>query len=270
MKGGMQNTHSFGNWRDAIGYSVAIVAVMWLVQWAQFLYFDQQFYHWGLLPRSAEGLKGIVFMPFIHAKNDLNHIINNSLPSLILFSAVFYYYRDIAWRVFLFIWFGTGIALWLYAENRGAYHIGMSGVIYGLVGFLFTSGVLRKYLPLQAVSLTVVFIYGSLIWGIFPIKAQISWEGHFMGLVAGVLAALLFRKQGVQAPKYQYEIEKEMGIEPPDLEAIWRENVRREEELAREKERREQGHIIVYHYRPEKEVKNKDNSSTIPPDESSK
>jgi hypothetical protein len=102
----------------------------------------------------------------------------------------------------------------------------MSGVIYVLAGFLFTSGAIRHYMPLQAISLFVVFIYGSMIWGIFPMKAHVSWEGHFVGLIVGIALAYLYKSKGPQRPKYHYEIEQEMGIEPIDLEAIWIENQR--------------------------------------------
>ena len=120
-----------------------------------------------------------------------------------------------------------------------------------LVGFLFVSGVLRKFLPLQAISLFIVFLYGSMIWGVFPMKERVSWEGHLMGLSVGVVLAFLFRENGPQRPKFQYEIEKEMGIEPIDFEAIWLEKVRLAElEEEEEKLRQEQGHNIVYHYVP--------------------
>jgi hypothetical protein len=115
----------------------------------------------------------------------------------------------------------TGAFTWLVA--RDSYHIGMSGVIYGLFGFLFLSGALRNYRPLMGLSLFVIFLYGSLIWGIFPMQEHVSWEGHLFGLGSGLLLAYVFKNQGPQSPKYKYEIEKELGIEPEDLEEKWRE-----------------------------------------------
>ena len=153
-------------------------------------------------------------------------------------------------------WLLTGFGVWIYAENTGAYHIGMSGIIYFLAGFLFTSGVLRKYLPLQALSLFIVFLYGSMIWGIFPMEEKISWEGHFVGMAVGTVMAFVFRQTGPQRPKFQYEIEKEMGIDPPDLEGMYIERMRQLEEEGLRKEQEgaqsnaELRNTVVYHYRP--------------------
>ena len=202
------------------------------------------------------GLKGILFMPLIHSSENFNHIFNNSIPTFLLTTLLFYFYKEIAFRVLIFSWIFTGVGVWLFAVNRGAFHIGMSGVIYSLVAFLFTSGTLRKYRPLQALSLFIVFVYGSLIWGILPISPKISWEGHFMGFIVGTILGFIYRKQGPQRPKYIYEIEKELGIEPPDLEGMYWQKVRAE---AERKAEQEQELKIVYHIKSESsEDKNMD------------
>lgn len=244
-----QRNHPFGSSYEAFFYPTMVLLAMWLIYWAEHL-FRFEFHTLGVLPRSIEGLKGVLFMPLIHSKEEIQHIVNNSIPTFFLLAALIYFYRDIALKVFLYGWLFTGFLLWIYAQNKGSYHIGMSGLIYMLVGFLFVSGVLRKFLPLQAISLFIVFLYGSMIWGVFPMKERVSWEGHLMGLCVGVLLAFLFRENGPQRPKFQYEIEKDLGIEPPDFEAIWLEKVRLAEIAEQEKLRQEQGHIIVYHYVP--------------------
>lgn len=241
--------HPFGSTLEALIYPFLLVALLWIIQWIDALS-SLDFYKWGLLPRSVEGLKGILFMPLLHSQQDIHHVLNNSVTLYLMLAVLIYYYRDIALKVFLLLWVMTGALVWIYAENHGSYHIGMSGVIYGLLGFLFTSGVLRRYLPLQAISMFIIFIYGNMIWGIFPIRANVSWEGHFMGLVAGVILAFVYKRDAVQRPKYQYEIEKELGIEPPDLEGQW---IARQQELRRQQEeeqRRAAGYYIVYHYIP--------------------
>jgi membrane associated rhomboid family serine protease len=188
-------------------------------------------------------------MPWIHAHDDYKHLLNNSIPTFLLITLLFYSYKKIALKVFFLSWIYTGLFLWIFAKNNGAYHIGMSGVIYSLATFLFTSGVLRKYLPLQALSLFIVFIYGSLIWGIFPTNSRISWEGHLMGFVVGIILAFYYRKEGPQRPKYDYEIEKELGIEPPDLEGMYLEQQRiaNEQEQALDKDSGEEQRIKIFY-----------------------
>lgn len=220
-----------------------ILIAIWIVFWADSLFLFP-FYKLGVLPTDVRGLKGILLMPLVHSSENFNHIFNNSIPIFLLTTLLFYFYKDIAYRILIFSWLCTGLGVWLFAANRGAYHIGMSGVIYSLVAFLFTSGTLRKYRPLQALSLFIVFVYGSLIWGILPISPKISWEGHFMGFIVGTVLGFIYRKQGPQRPKYIYEIEKELGMEPPDLEGQYWAKVREEEEKRTEKEKELK---IIYH-----------------------
>jgi membrane associated rhomboid family serine protease len=247
---------------------LGLVIIMWMSYWADFL-FITDFHKYGVLPKNIEGLRGIFFMPFIHAHNDIHHIINNSLPTLILTTLLFYSYREIAIKVFLYSWFFTGALLWIIAKNTGSYNIGMSGLIYALTAFLFTSGTFRRHLPLQGLSLFVVFIYGSLVWGIFPIKEHVSWQGHLAGLITGVVLAIIFRKDGPQRPKYQYEIEKELGIEPPDLEGEYWAKVRafeeqqrlREEQIAASQQREQTTEIkIIYDFKPKESLDKKQQS----------
>lgn len=202
---------------EAIIYPFLLLLLMWLLYLLDHT-LQLDLYLFGVKPRSIEGIKGILLMPLIHNNENVKHILSNSLPVFVLLCTLIYFYREIALRVFCYIWLGTGSLLWILAKNEGVYHIGMSGVIYGLFGFLLISGFLKKYLPLQAISLFVAFAYGSIVWGILPIKVGVSWQGHLSGLIIGVTLAILYRKQGPKRPKYAYEIEEEMGIEPPDFE----------------------------------------------------
>ncbi|MEY4287823.1 MAG: hypothetical protein RL511_1912 [Bacteroidota bacterium] len=229
--------------RPSFAPALVVVLVMWLVYWADFL-FPIDFQRYGLIALNQTGLRGILFMPWIHAHSDIKHILNNSLPTFLLLGLLFYSYKAVAWRVFLMAWFFTGALLWLIGGSNGAVHIGMSGVIYALAGFLFTSGVLRKYLPLQALSLFIVFLYGSMIWGVFPTQPRVSWQGHLAGLIVGVVLAFVYRKQGPQRPKYQYEIEKELGIEPPDFEGDLRRAIEAEQAATEQAPT-----IVVYDYK---------------------
>ncbi|MCL2073342.1 MAG: rhomboid family intramembrane serine protease [Marinilabiliaceae bacterium] len=155
----------------------------------------------GIRPLNFEALLGIITMPFVHA--DWKHLWNN-LPAFVILSVgIFYFYRPIGYKVFFTIYLLAGLLLWFAA--RDAWHVGASGVIYGMAAFLFISGIFRRYKPLMAIALLVVFLYGSLIWGLFPWHkfVEYSWEGHFWGTFAGVFAAFIYRKQGPQIPKIE-------------------------------------------------------------------
>ena len=146
----------------------------------------------GVFPRQISGLKGILFSPTIHG--DWKHLLDNSLPVFFLSLALFYFYRDIAYRIWLLIYIIGGILLW--GVGREAYHIGASGLIYGLAAFLFLSGVIRKVRSLMAISLLVVFWYGGMVWGLLPFDYEVSFEAHITGAVSGILLAVLYRDQG--------------------------------------------------------------------------
>lgn len=189
-----------------------IILILWLVYFTA-VALNLDLTSWGIFPRRLSGLKGILFAPFIHA--NFKHLANNSLPLFFLMAGTIYFYRDLGYKVILYIWLMGGA--WVWVGARPAYHIGASGIIYGLASFLFFSGILRKYIPLIAISLLVVFLYGSMIWGVFPLLEEISWESHLLGALAGLFLAILYRKEGPQKPPASWELEEE---EDPDGENI--------------------------------------------------
>lgn len=130
---------------------------------------------------------------------------------LVLSWLLFEFYKRIAWKTLFWIWILSG--LWLWIGGRANFHIGASAVVYGLAGFLFVGGIFRKHLPLMAVSMLVLFLYGSIIWGIFPMEAGISWDGHLFGLLAGVGLGYLYRTQGPKRKEYSWELEEDDGLE---------------------------------------------------------
>ncbi len=168
-----------------------ILLLIWLVFLVDITLKLDLVYH-GLFPRKLSGLQGIFFGPLIHG--GLKHIVANSLPLFALSSLLFYFYRNLSFKVLLYCYLLTGMLVWLI--GRPSYHVGASGIIYGLAGFLFASGLIRKHLGLMAISFLVAFQYGSMIWGIFPIEDTISWESHFSGLITGVALAWLYRNRG--------------------------------------------------------------------------
>lgn len=197
---------------------------LWLVHFAN-IHFHLNLYKLGVFPRTLDGLWGIVFAPIVHSSSDSNHLINNSVPFLILTWAMFYFYRPIAWRVLFFSWIITGLSVWFF--GRSSFHIGISGVIYSQLFFLFFSGVFRQDSRLLTVALLVVFIYGSMIWGIFPYDWKISFESHLSGAVIGVVLSRYYKNENAtfMKKKTQWEIEEELGIESDDLDGLWNQNL---------------------------------------------
>ncbi|HKL66655.1 MAG TPA: rhomboid family intramembrane serine protease [Bacteroidales bacterium] len=162
----------------------------------------------GIYPRELRGLAGVITSPLIH--HDFEHLINNTVPLFVLGTAVFYFYSEIAFNVSLYSWLITGLFVWI--AGREAWHIGASGLLYSLASFLFFSGFIRKYFRLIALSLLVVFLYGSMVWGMFPlIDIHVSWESHMLGAGTGLILAILYRRKGPQRklPDWYYEEDDE-------------------------------------------------------------
>src|ERR1043165_6076680 len=153
---------------------------------------------YGLYPRKAAGLIGIITAPLLHG--DFPHLISNTLPLLVLGPIIFYFYRAIAFDVFFWVYLMTGV--WVWAAGSANYHIGASGIVYGFITFLFFSGVFRKDTRLLALSLFVTFLYGGAVWGILPLQKGVSWESHMLGSLAGLITAYNFRKEGPPPRKY--------------------------------------------------------------------
>jgi len=172
------------------------IFLMWMVKIVEVL-FDIDLSRFGIYPLTAKGLSGILFSPFIHA--NFKHLFSNSLPLFCLSVALFYFYSEVATKVFAWTFFLTGLLVWI--AGREAWHIGASGLVYGLASFLFFSGIIRRHFRLIALSLLVVFLYGSMVWGIFPdIYKNVSWESHMLGFISGVVLAVWFRNEGPQRP----------------------------------------------------------------------
>ena len=191
----------------SLKFSAIILIIIWSVKLFEIV-FDYDFTEYGVLPRNFNGLIGILFSPLIHS--DVNHLLSNSLPVIILCLLIFNFYSQIAKKIFIYLYFISG--LWLWCIGRESFHIGASGLIYAMASFLFFSGILRKNSQLSAVALLVIFIYGGLFWGLFPIHKNVSWEGHLTGFIAGVLVSFICRKDGPKRKKYNWEIEEDLEV----------------------------------------------------------
>lgn len=180
-----------------------LVAIMWLVEIVEAV-FNLNFHFLGIKPLSLEGLPGILLFHFLHG--DWEHLFANTIPILVLGTSLYYFYRPIANKILVILLFSTGLLTWCGA--RGGVHIGASALVYGLTFFLMLSGFIRRDRKLIIISLIVIFLYGSLVWGLYPkyaIENNISWEGHLSGFVMGIVLAFFYRKEGPQREEYVWD-----------------------------------------------------------------
>ena len=194
------------------------LALLWLIYAAQAA-LDLSPEPFGIWPRLWAGLPGIVFAPLVHAS--LEHLVANSAPVLVMGTAMLFLYPNSALRALPAVYFGTGIAVWLFA--RDSVHFGASGLVYGLVAHVFVAGLLRRDRRAIAASLIVSFLYGSLVWGVLPTQPGVSWETHLAGALIGVATALALRRLDV-LPRKRYAWEGE-GEEGGDDEGLSRPSV---------------------------------------------
>ncbi len=191
---------SFKYSTGVVAYPIFFVMLIWIVFWLQVRFFPI-IKTFGIVPETIQGLRGIIFSPFIHS--NIEHIYHNSIPLVVLTMALFYFYRPISWKVLLYGILVSGFITWVI--GRPSNHIGASGLIYVLVSFIFFKGIFAKHFRLVALSLLVVFLYGSMIWYVFPVEEGMSWEGHLAGLITGFLFAILFRKSIAKPETYVWQ-----------------------------------------------------------------
>lgn len=194
---------------NSLTFPALFILLLWLIKFLEnLLHFDLGFL--GILPLQAKGLIGVVTAPLIHA--DYGHLASNSVPLLVLGSALFFFYRKFAFKVIMLSWLMTGIWVWLFARGF-SYHIGASGVVYALASFHLLSGFIRREPKLMAFSLLVIFLYGSMIWGVFPEffpHKNISWESHLMGSISGIVLAIYYHNEGLQRKEWVWDDEDEV------------------------------------------------------------
>lgn len=188
---------------------VCFAALMWIIKVAEYS-LHMNLSSWGIYPRTLKGLTGILSAPLLHGS--FQHLYSNTFPLIILSSGILYFYKKSAPYVILIIYLVTHLLVWLFA--RQAYHIGSSGLIYGFVTFLFFSGVIRRDKRSISLALLVTFLYGSLVWGILPLRNGFSWESHLFGSLTGILCAIIFRKSD---PYKRYDWEDEPSTDPSQL-----------------------------------------------------
>lgn len=173
---------------SAFQVPIYFVGLLWIVHVAEVI-FSLRLPVYGIYPRHIDGLKGILFSPLIHG--DFQHLISNSVPLFMLTFVIFLFYRRVAVVSLALIYILTGCAVWLFAKS--AYHIGASGVVYGLVSFVFWNGIFRRNIKSIVLALAVTVLYSGYFLGIVPGKEGVSWESHLFGALTGILVSFVFK-----------------------------------------------------------------------------
>ncbi len=192
--------NEYRRFTNAFLIAFVLVAILWAVKGFE-LTTSLNFVRFGCYPRTVSGLKGILTMPLVHG--DGYHLFNNSVAILFFVSALFYFFPKEGLKIFLISYFVPGILICIF--GRESYHIGFSGVIFSIAFFEFFVGIFLKNRSLMAFSLVIIFLYGSMFWGIFPVDEKISWEGHLFGALTGTLTAYFYARKNRVFPKSRFE-----------------------------------------------------------------
>ena len=200
------------NFRLAVRIALGFVALIGLIEFLNGA-LGLELERFGVRPRELAGLPGIVLAPLLHG--GFGHLVANSLPLLVLGTGMLYLYPSSALKVFPAVYLGPGIAVWLFAKTSTV-HVGASGLVYGLVIYIFVAGLIRRDRRAIAASLLVSFLYGSLVWGVFPIRPGVSWETHLAAALIGLVLAVAFRRLDIP-PRKRYAWEDQEG-EPDEQE----------------------------------------------------
>jgi membrane associated rhomboid family serine protease len=172
--------------------SIRFPTIAVLVLWGIHLY--QEIGGWdpgmyGIMSRRLWGLQGILTGPLVHGS--WGHLISNTIPLFILMAMTTYFYRKVARRAFWMIYFLTGASVWLFARNVS--HIGASGVVYGLVAFIFWNGIFRRSVRSIMLAAIVILLYSGMFAGVLPDQEGVSWESHLLGSIVGIFTSFWYK-----------------------------------------------------------------------------
>ncbi|MEO6122401.1 MAG: rhomboid family intramembrane serine protease [Ilumatobacteraceae bacterium] len=173
---------------DELRQPVLVVGGMLAVMWAMEvidLVPGTPFDSWGIRPRTARGLLGIVLAPFLHS--GFPHLIANSIPFALLGIAIAFSSVARFVQVVCIVGVISGLGTWLFGQSNSV-HIGASGLVFGFVTYLVSRGIFARKLLWLLGGVIVVVVYGGILWGLLP-RPGVSWTGHVFGAIGGVAAA---------------------------------------------------------------------------------
>ncbi|MGB0850745.1 MAG: rhomboid family intramembrane serine protease [Bacteroidia bacterium] len=191
---------------DSIVWPLVITIAIWIVFFLN-MTTVVNLNSFGMHPWDVRGVLGIFTMPFLHANFD--HLFSNSVPLVLLMGFIFIYFKKDSSKILALNMLSTGFIL-LFLGQEGTTHIGASGLVYAFIFFLITHAFLSKNKEMLAAAFILIFLYGSLIYGLFPeygrlIGKNISWEGHLAGAISGVIWGYLFRNTGPQQKTFFHD-----------------------------------------------------------------
>lgn len=196
----------------AVKLATLLVALVWAVFLIDHL-LPISLKAYGVRPREWSGLLGIFFAPLLHS--NLGHLFSNTFPLYVGTILMLYLYPNAALKAFPFLYLGSGALAWSFA--RSSNHIGASGLVYGVLAFVFVAGIARRDIRSIAASLVIWFLYGSMVWGVLPTRPSVSWELHAAGFVMGIVTALIWRHSD-RPPFKVYDWEQDQNEDSGELD----------------------------------------------------
>lgn len=170
---------------------------------------------WAVTPRALDGLRGLLTAPLLHGS--LEHLGANAISLLVLGTLAGSVYPRATLRALPALWLGSGLGAWLLGQP-GSHHLGASGLTHGLMFLVLVLGLLRRDRPAIAAAMIAFMLYGGMLLTVLPREVGVSWQAHLGGALAGVLAALLFRRLDPRPPRkrYSWELEDEAEASPDE------------------------------------------------------
>ena len=188
-----------------LGFPLGFVGVIFVIHLLQAI-LNLDLRRLGVFPRELDGLPGILTGPLIHGSWE--HLFSNSVSFIMLGAVLFWFYPRIALRSIIWLYLLSGFGIWISGQPF-SYHIGASGIVYGMVSLVFWSGVFRRNVKSIVLALIILVMYAGFFEGIVPGKEGISWEGHLSGAIAGILLAFVYRRD-VEEDEVVPEVEEEV------------------------------------------------------------
>ncbi len=198
-----------------LGFPLGFVGVIFVIHLLQAI-LNLDLRRLGVFPREVDGLPGILTGPLIHGSWE--HLFSNSVSFIMLGAVLFWFYPRIALRSIIWLYLLSGFGIWISGQPN-SYHIGASGIVYGMVSLVFWSGVFRRNVKSIVLALIILVMYAGFFEGIVPGKEGISWEGHLSGAIAGILLAFVYRKDVEEdevVPEVEEEVEEKHYYLPRD------------------------------------------------------